>query len=160
MLLPPSAGAELMRQDAPKNGAQLFELRTASGHVTHAGVLDFTAAEGSVAVPPHVLRNLAQGFSLAEGDANFEGPSTLAAAPAAEPGVSLPWAVSGVVEADPGRASSAAEAGASGRVMVTYRRLPKGAALGAHANASMFAVDSPGGADTCCPHFHETGFCV
>ena len=37
VLLPPSAGAELMRQDAPKNGAQLFELASASGRTMHAG---------------------------------------------------------------------------------------------------------------------------
>ena len=129
VLLPPSAGAELMRQDAPKNGAQLFELRTASGHVTHAGVLDFTAAEGSIAVPPHVLRNLAQGVNPAEGLPSPGDPFPLAAAVAAKPGVSLPWAAGGGVEADPDRAGCAAEAGTSGRITVTYRRLPKGAGL-------------------------------
>lgn len=130
MLLPPSAGAELMRQDAPKNGAQLFELRTASGHATHAGVLDFTAAEGSIAVPPHVLRNLAQGVNPAEGFFSPGALPTPTAAAAAKPGVSLPWAAGGGVEADPDRAGGAAEAGASGRVTVTYRRLPKGAGRG------------------------------
>ena len=37
VLLPPSVGAELMRQDAPKNGAQLFEIASSSGQ-THAGL--------------------------------------------------------------------------------------------------------------------------
>lgn len=57
VLLPPSVGEELMRQDAPKNGAQLFEIASSSGR-THAGVLDFTAVEGTVAMPPLVARNL------------------------------------------------------------------------------------------------------
>lgn len=38
VLLPPSVGEELMRQDAPKNGAQLFEIASSSGH-THAGLI-------------------------------------------------------------------------------------------------------------------------
>ncbi|CAL5229441.1 g12764 [Coccomyxa viridis] len=57
VLLPPSVGEDLMRQDAPKNGAQLFEIASTSGR-THAGVLDFTAVEGTIAVPPLVARNL------------------------------------------------------------------------------------------------------
>ena len=39
VLLPASVGAELMRQDASKNGAQLFELASATGRCMHAGVL-------------------------------------------------------------------------------------------------------------------------
>lgn len=37
VLLPPSVGADLMRQDASKNGAQLFELASAAGRCMHAG---------------------------------------------------------------------------------------------------------------------------
>lgn len=37
MLLPASVGDDLMRQDAPKNGAQLFEIASSSGETTHAG---------------------------------------------------------------------------------------------------------------------------
>lgn len=118
-----------MRQDAPKNGAQLFELRSAAGAVTHAGVLDFTAAEGSIAVPAHVLRNLAL-------VAHRSDPSA-AATPAEAPGVSLPWAsdVDAALHAGNGvadeRGGGAGEAGASGlpRITVTYRKLPKGARL-------------------------------
>jgi len=129
VLLPSSVGAELMRQDAPKNGAQLFELRSAAGAVTHAGVLDFTAAEGSIAVPAHVLRNLAL-------VAHRSDPSA-AATPAEAPGVSLPWAsdLDAAMHAGNGvadeRGGGAGEAGASGlpRITVTYRKLPKGARL-------------------------------
>ena len=38
VLLPASVGEELMRQDAPKNGAQLFEIASSSGATTHAGM--------------------------------------------------------------------------------------------------------------------------
>ena len=37
VLLPASVGAELMRQDASRNGAQLFELASTSGRSMHAG---------------------------------------------------------------------------------------------------------------------------
>ena len=56
--LPNSAGDALMSQDAPKNGAMLFELATSAGRSVHAGVLDFSAAHGTVAVPEHLIRNL------------------------------------------------------------------------------------------------------
>lgn len=56
--LPKSAGDALMSQDAPKNGAMLFELATSAGRSVHAGVLDFSAAHGTVAVPEHLIRNL------------------------------------------------------------------------------------------------------
>lgn len=39
VLLPASVGEEMMRQDAPKNGAQLFEIASTSGATTHAGAL-------------------------------------------------------------------------------------------------------------------------
>lgn len=47
-----------MAQDAPKNGAMLFELATSAGRSVHAGVLDFAAAQGTVAIPEHLIRNL------------------------------------------------------------------------------------------------------
>lgn len=47
-----------MSQDAPKNGAMLFELATSAGRSVHAGVLDFSAAHGTVAIPQHLIRNL------------------------------------------------------------------------------------------------------
>lgn len=56
--LPKSAGDALMSQDAPKNGAMLFQLATSAGRSVHAGVLDFSAAPGTVAVPEHLIRNL------------------------------------------------------------------------------------------------------
>eukprot|EP00798_Chlamydomonas_sp_ICE-L_P002791 gene2791-12666_t len=56
--LPPSAGATLMAQDAPKNGPMLFEVRTAAGSFTHAGLLEFTQAEGTVALPRKVIDKL------------------------------------------------------------------------------------------------------
>ena len=56
--LPKSAGDALMSQDAPKNGAMLFQLATSAGRSVHAGVLDFSAAPGTVAIPEHLIRNL------------------------------------------------------------------------------------------------------
>ena len=38
VLLPASVGAELMRQEASRNGAQLFELASTSGRSMHAGL--------------------------------------------------------------------------------------------------------------------------
>lgn len=58
LLLPASVGAELMRQDAPRNGAMLFELGHPNGRTTHAGLLEYTAPEGTVALPTKVLRCL------------------------------------------------------------------------------------------------------
>ena len=46
VLLPPSAGAALLLQDAAVNGTPFFELHTASGARTHVSVLDYSAAEG------------------------------------------------------------------------------------------------------------------
>jgi hypothetical protein len=51
VVLPASVGAQLTAQDAAKNGAMLFELRSAvTGATTHAGVLEFNAPEGMGAV--------------------------------------------------------------------------------------------------------------
>eukprot|EP01023_Acetabularia_acetabulum_P025424 TRINITY_DN2433_c0_g1_i3.p1 TRINITY_DN2433_c0_g1~~TRINITY_DN2433_c0_g1_i3.p1 ORF type:complete len:356 (+),score=59.84 TRINITY_DN2433_c0_g1_i3:149-1069(+) len=57
LILPTSMQMELMRQDAPKNGTLLFEVRSGE-NVTHAGVLDFTAPEGTVLLPNKVLKCL------------------------------------------------------------------------------------------------------
>ena len=40
-----------MGQDAYKNGPMFFRLETAAGSCTHAGLLEFSAAEGFVALP-------------------------------------------------------------------------------------------------------------
>ena len=49
ILLPPSAGRWLMDQGAMKNGAMFFEVVCpALGTRTHAGLLEFTAEEGTV----------------------------------------------------------------------------------------------------------------
>ena len=66
MSLPPSAEHELTRQEASKNGAMLFEL-VSGGNCTHAGVLDFTAVEGTVGVPPAVAHNLWGPGAIASG---------------------------------------------------------------------------------------------
>ena len=47
-----------MNQGASKNGGLLFELKTPSGRATHAGLLEFTAPEGTVALPKKVIRSL------------------------------------------------------------------------------------------------------
>jgi hypothetical protein len=43
-----------MDQNAYKNGPMFFKLTTAGGSSTHAGVLEFSAAEGFVALPRKV----------------------------------------------------------------------------------------------------------
>ncbi len=68
--LPKSAGDALMLQDAPKNGAMLFELSTSAGRSLHAGVLDFSAAQGTVGVPEHLIRNL---WGLTTGNGQCHG---------------------------------------------------------------------------------------
>jgi ubiquitin fusion degradation protein 1 len=70
VLLPPSAGSSLLNQDAFKNGAYFFELKHASGRRTHAGLLDFTAAEGFIALPRKVGRCLF-GVDAAVSDADI-----------------------------------------------------------------------------------------
>jgi hypothetical protein len=52
--LPRSVGQLLMDQGASRNGAMMFEVKTPGGRVTHAGLLDFSSAEGFVAVPKKV----------------------------------------------------------------------------------------------------------
>lgn len=58
VLLPPTVGSALLHQNAAVNGAPFFELRTASGACTHVGVLDYSAAEGTIALPLKVIRSL------------------------------------------------------------------------------------------------------
>lgn len=58
ILLPPSAGSSLLSQDASKNGPMYFHLATPSGTATHAGLLEFSGAEGFVALPLKVIRSL------------------------------------------------------------------------------------------------------
>lgn len=68
--LPKSAGDALMSQDAPKNGAMLFQLSTSAGRSLHAGVLDFSAVPGTIGVPEHLIRNL---WGLTTGDGQCHG---------------------------------------------------------------------------------------
>lgn len=57
ILLPASARKDLMDQDTMRNGAMLFEIK-AGDRRTHAGVLDFSAVEGTVGLPSHTARNV------------------------------------------------------------------------------------------------------
>eukprot|EP01025_Chloroclados_australasicus_P027761 TRINITY_DN27479_c0_g1_i1.p1 TRINITY_DN27479_c0_g1~~TRINITY_DN27479_c0_g1_i1.p1 ORF type:complete len:413 (-),score=61.58 TRINITY_DN27479_c0_g1_i1:245-1483(-) len=58
LVLPPTMEAQLLQQNAPKNGTLLFEVRAENGRYTHAGVLDFTAPEGTVLIPKKVVNCL------------------------------------------------------------------------------------------------------
>ncbi|GLI69109.1 hypothetical protein VaNZ11_013656 [Volvox africanus] len=71
LILPPSVGSALLAQDASKNGALLFQVATSSASTstasgaagpgpsrTHAGVLEFTAPEGTVLLPRKVVQSL------------------------------------------------------------------------------------------------------
>ena len=59
-MLPPSVGASLMDQNAYKNGPMFFRLATAGGaSSTFAGVLEFSSAEGFVALPRKVGDSIA-----------------------------------------------------------------------------------------------------
>ncbi|KAF8073054.1 ufd1 [Scenedesmus sp. PABB004] len=58
LVLPPSVGAALLDQGAPKNGAMLFEVAASNGASTHAGVLEFNAPEGVVLLPAKVANCL------------------------------------------------------------------------------------------------------
>ena len=49
---------ELMEQEAFRNGALLFAIEAENGNRTHVGVLQFTAQEGTVMLPPHVVQCL------------------------------------------------------------------------------------------------------
>lgn len=58
VLLPSSIGALLLQQGASVNGAPFFQIQTPSGASTHGGVLSYDAAEGTIALPPKVVRSL------------------------------------------------------------------------------------------------------
>lgn len=58
VLLPASVGAALLQQNVMVAGTPYFEVRAASGARTHVGVLDYSAAEGTVALPLQVVRSL------------------------------------------------------------------------------------------------------
>jgi ubiquitin fusion degradation protein 1 len=111
LLLPPSVGASLMSQDAPKNGAMLFEVAASNGGRTHAGVLEFTAPEGVVLLPDKVANCL---WGLPGGSSSSDGGSSRAAYQAR----------AGSPSAAAGPASSSSRC--CGQVWVRYKRLPKG----------------------------------
>ena len=76
--LPYSAKVSLEEQQASKNGQLFFELSTADGRRTHAAILDYSAAEGTVGAPPELLRCL--GLShLATPEATTAGFAALTA---------------------------------------------------------------------------------
>lgn len=56
VLLPSSVGTSLLQQGASVNGAPFFHVQTPSGASTHVGVLSYEAAEGTIALPPKVVR--------------------------------------------------------------------------------------------------------
>ena len=57
-LLPPSVGATLLSQDASKNGAYFFHIENALGRHTCVGLLEFSSAEGFIALPRKAVRCL------------------------------------------------------------------------------------------------------
>lgn len=63
-----------MSQYAPKNGAMMFEVATPAGRSVHAGILDFSAAPGTVALPEHLIRNL---WGLTTGDGQCQSNVTV-----------------------------------------------------------------------------------
>jgi ubiquitin fusion degradation protein 1 len=113
--LPPSVGASLMSQDAPKNGAMLFEVAASNGGRTHAGVLEFTAPEGVVLLPEKVANCL---WGLPSSSTGSDGSSSSNQS-------SVPYqARAGSPSAAAGPASSSSRC--CGQVWVRYKRLPKG----------------------------------
>ena len=59
-----------MAQDAYKNGPLFFRLTTAAGAETHAALLEFTGAEGFIALPRKVIRSL---WGPGAGEAECDG---------------------------------------------------------------------------------------
>lgn len=57
-LLPASVGRMLLSQDASKNGAYYFEVENDLGRRTCVGLLDFSSAEGFIALPKKAARCL------------------------------------------------------------------------------------------------------
>lgn len=116
LLLPPSVGASLMAQDAPKNGAMLFEVAASNGGKTHAGVLEFTAPEGVVLLPEKVANCLwglpgSNSDSAAADGSNDKGSGSQYQYRAGSPSAA---------------AGPASSSRCSGPVWVRYKRLPKG----------------------------------
>ena len=84
VMLPPSAQGDLVYQGAHLSGGpQHFQLSAPDGSAcTHAGVLSFTAAEGTIGLPPHIARCLGSRRRQAGGEAamaatdeaGYEGP--------------------------------------------------------------------------------------
>jgi ubiquitin fusion degradation protein 1 len=86
VVLPPSAQGDLLYQGAHLSGGpQHFQLSAPDGSAcTHAGVLSFTAAEGTIGLPPHIARCLgsrrrqagggAGAATSAADEAGYEGP--------------------------------------------------------------------------------------
>ncbi|KDD72591.1 hypothetical protein H632_c3151p0, partial [Helicosporidium sp. ATCC 50920] len=58
VVLPPSAGSALRDHASFRRGPMHFEVVSASGARTHAGLLDFRGSEGEVQLPPKVRRAL------------------------------------------------------------------------------------------------------
>eukprot|EP00879_Flechtneria_rotunda_P005717 GHRR01006018.1.p1 GENE.GHRR01006018.1~~GHRR01006018.1.p1 ORF type:complete len:369 (+),score=168.11 GHRR01006018.1:324-1430(+) len=115
LILPPSVGALLMAQDAPKNGAMLFEVAASNGGKTHAGVLEFTAPEGVVLLPSKVQNCL---WGLPGACSNASSSNGASSSDEADD-----------ISEEESRAAvdSASTTGrCSGHVWVRYRRLPKG----------------------------------
>uniref|UniRef100_A0A383WIE9 UBX domain-containing protein n=1 Tax=Tetradesmus obliquus TaxID=3088 RepID=A0A383WIE9_TETOB len=117
LLLPPSVGASLMSQDAPKNGAMLFEVAASNGGRTHAGVLEFTAPEGVVLLPEKVANCL---WGL-PGSSDGGGGSSSESRAAYQARAGSPSAAAG-----PASSSSSSSSRCCGQVWVRYKRLPKG----------------------------------
>jgi len=65
LILPASALEELERQRALDGGLLTFAVVLPNGTLTHAGVTEFTAEEGTVGVPPRVALCLTKGLGLA-----------------------------------------------------------------------------------------------
>eukprot|EP00878_Enallax_costatus_P007163 GHUV01007507.1.p1 GENE.GHUV01007507.1~~GHUV01007507.1.p1 ORF type:complete len:464 (+),score=177.18 GHUV01007507.1:312-1703(+) len=120
LVLPPSVGSSLMAQDAPKNGAMLFEVAASNGGKTHAGVLEFTAPEGVVLLPEKVA-NCLWGLPSSSSSSS-DGGGTALSSVVADSGSSYIRAGSPSAAAGPAGSSSRC----SGHVWVRYKRLPKG----------------------------------
>lgn len=58
VLLPPSVGRSLLDQGASKNGAYFFDIDNGLGRHTCVGLLEFSSAEGFIALPSKVARCL------------------------------------------------------------------------------------------------------
>lgn len=122
LILPPSVGASLMSQDAPKNGAMLFEVTASNGGKTYAGVLEFTAPEG-VALLPEKVANCLWGLPSSTSSSSTDDRQDDSSAAAGIPG-------SNSNDRAASSSTAANTASTSGRycghVGIRYKRLPKG----------------------------------